>query len=369
LLLSWVTDFDPSLRPAKLARPAPDGRTEPYQAEVRALCLQRTDEATPSAIPSGAGPQVLVDNVISRRARSLGGVSLSPERMGRHVLGWAALDQGQAHVFATLLDSQGKKQKQRLLGRKSGEVTDVQAISTGSGFLLSWIDDRSGHGQVYAQAVDPELNPVGPERTLTSETKAPIGLHVLASGTELILAFADESKDGVDGIFIMSVDLASLATVVLPRKLPHVDGHAHSPQLFVDPRGGLTVAFIESREQGGGEAIDELRLSAIDGGLRPARAPRTLLEGVNASGFSLICAADGCRAVIGVERDRAEVWAATSVDGVVWRSEFLMAHDGDAQFLPAPLLLGSDAYVAGPAGPDAFAIERIAIDFGQSARR
>lgn len=370
LLLSWVTDFDPAIRPAKLTRPAPDGRMEPYQAEVRALCLQRTGDAHgPPAVAAAAGPQVLVDNVVSRRARSLGGVSLSPERMGRHVLGWAALDQGQPHVFATLLDSQGKKLKQRLLGRKSGEVTDVQALATSSGFLLAWVDDRSGHGQVYAQAVDPELNPVGPERALTTETKAPIGLNVLVSGTELILTFADESEDDKDGIFIASVDLASLATVVLPRKLPHVDGHAHSPQLFVGPSGGLNVAFIEARERSGGEAIDELRLSEIDGGLRPARAPRTLLEAVNASGFSLACASEGCRAVIGVEADRAEVWAATSADGVVWRSEFLMAHDGDAQLLPAPLLHGSDAYVAGPAGPDAFAIERIAIDFGQSARR
>lgn len=365
LLLSWVTDFDPSLRPAKLTRPAPDGRMEPYQADVRTLLLRRNGER-----PAMSELQPLADTVISHRARSLGGVSLSPERQGRHVLGWAALDQGRAHVFATLLDAQGKKLKQRLLGRQSGEVTDVQALATASGFLLMWIDDRSGRGQIYAQAVDQELNQAGPERTLTSETKAPIGLHVLAMGSEILLTFADESSEGQDGVFVMSVDAASLAPVVPPRKLPHLAGHAHSPQFFVDANGDLCIAFIEERETSPGEVTEELRLSSIDAGLRPARAPRTLLPNVNVSSFSLGCAADGCRAVMAGGVDRSEVWAAASADGTVWNAQFLMAHGGEAAFLPPPLLVENDAFIVGPTDADGFVIERIAIDFGaDNARR
>lgn len=364
LLLSWVTDFDPSLRPAKLTKPAPDGRLEPYQAEVRALLLKGTGEAASPTL------EAVTDTVISRRARSLGGVSLSNERLGRHVLGWAALDQGRAHVFATLLDAHGKKLKQRMLGRQSGEVTDVQVLATASGFLLVWIDDRSGRGQIYAQAVDQELNQVGPERTLTSETKAPIGLHALIMGSEILLTFADESSEGQDGVFVMSVDGSSVVPVVPPRKLPHLAGHAHSPQLFVDPKGGLCVAFIEERETSPGEVIEELRSSPIDAGLRPARAPRTLVPNVNVSGFALGCAADGCRVVLAGGVDRSEVWAAASSDGAVWRAQFLMAHGGEASLLPPPpLLFGQDAYIAGSNGADEFVVERIAIDFGADSAR
>jgi len=370
-LLSWVTDFDPALRPAKLERPAPDGRLEPYQAELRALCLEGGGAATDPR--NLAEPKVVADTVVSRRARSLGGVSLSPERAGRRVLGWAALDQGKAHVFATLLDAQGKKLKQRLLGRKSGEVTDVQAVTTKTGFLLLWVDDRAGSGQVYAQAVDPELNPVGPERALTTQASAPIGLAVFSRGDELLLGFADGDGDGSDRIFVMSIDARTLATVGAPRELPGSDGHVHSPQFFGDVQGGVGIAFVETRETPAQGTVTAVRLVALDTELRPVRAPRTLFPEVDPSAFALHCDERGCRAVaISADARRSEIWAAASVDGISWRSEFVLALDGDAQLLPTPVLGRDAVYLAGPAArPSApetpFSVERLVIDFGQGA--
>lgn len=365
-LLSWVTDFDASLRPAKLDRPAPDGRLEPYQADVRTVYLAGPKEAaTPAAAAATAPPRVAADTIVSHRARSLGGVSLSAERASRRVLGWAALDQGSAHVFATLLDAQGKKLKQRLLGRKSGEVTDVQAVATSTGFVLLWVDDRSGRGQIYAQVVNPELAPVGPERALTGEASAPIGLSVLPHGEQLLLTFADGNGEKADGIFVMSVDASSLATIVPPRAVPHVEGHAHSPLLFADAKGGLGLAFIETRGTAEGDARAELRMVAVDAALRSFRTPKTILPGIDVSGFALACDARGYRVVVvSAAASRAEVWAAASEDGALFGAQFVLAFAGDAQMLPAPVLIGDEVFVAGPSGTDAFAVERLVVDFG-----
>jgi len=357
-LLSWVTDFDPSLRPAQLSRPAADGRLEPYQAELRVLCLERPARAD--------RPRVTQDTVVSRRARSLGGVSLSGERAGRRVLGWAALDQGRAHVFATLLDAQGKKLKQRMLGRNSGEVTDVQVVATPTGFLLLWVDDRSGRGQVYAQAVDGELNSVGPERTLTTDTTAPIGLSVLAREDAVVLAYADGKGDQSGSISVMSVTAGATAPITPPRAISEGEGHAHSPVLFVEPKGGLAVMFVQQAPPEQGRAKRELRALALDSGLRPLGKQAPLLPGVDVDALALDCDATGCRLLtLSTGMERGELWAAASPDGVAFRSQFVLALDGSAEFLPAPALHGTEAYVVNPSGDGGYFVERLVIDFGQ----
>lgn len=373
-LLSWVTDFDPTLRPHVSKGPAPDGRLEPYQAELHALCLE-------PGTPAGAPPRVTQDTTVSRRARSLGGVALSAERSGRRVLGWAALDQGRAHVFVTSLDPQGRKIKQRMLSRNSGEVTDVQVLATATGFLVLWVDDRSGPGQVYAQAIDEQLNPVGLERALTTQARAPVGLAALLRRNEVILTFADGDGDRSGSIFVMSVDAATLEPKVRPRVLSHGQssasvsggsatvegrsGHAHSPLLFVGPQGDLGVAFVERQGTGEGQATSDLLALRLGDDLRITGAPVQLMPAVEVASFAMDCDPTGCRAVaVSPGSRRAEVWGASSADGAFWRSEFLLSLDGDAQLLPAPVLAGQGAYVAAPSSEGAFTLERVTVDFG-----
>jgi hypothetical protein len=365
-LLSWVTDFDPTLRPHQTKGPAPDGRLEPFQAELHALCLE------PGAI--AGPPRIIQDTTVSRRARSLGGVALSAERAGRRVLGWAALDQGRAHVFVTLVDGNGRKVKQRMLSRNSGEVTDVQVLATATGFLVLWVDDRSGPEQVYAQAVDEQLNPVGPERALTTQAQAAVGLVALLRRDEVILSFADGEGGRSGSIFVMSVDARTLEPKVRSRTLSYGQrstgqpGHAHSPVLFVGPQGGLNVAFVESHGTGDGQMKSDLLALRLDDGLRVMGAPMQLIPAVDVSSFAVECDARGCRLLaIAPGARRAEVWGAGSPDGTLWRSEFLLSIDGDAQLLPAPVLAGAEGYVAAPGVDDTFSLERLTIDFGQAA--
>jgi len=366
-LLAWVTDFDPSVDPKPLDRPAPDGRREPYQAEVRIAALAGSSAAASGAqAPAGPGRQPQ-GTVISYRARSLGGVSLSGERAGRRVLGWAALDQGRAHVFATLVDAQGKKIKQRLLSRKSGEVTDVQVVTTSSGFLLFWVDDRSGRGQVYAQAVDGELNSVGPERTLTPDTKDPIGLFALVRGEQVVLTFGDSQVDGRGSVFAMSVLARNLDTVVAPRALTAGDGHAHSPVLYTGPKGDLSVMYVEGAV-GDVRETTELRTLPLDVGLRAASPAVVVLPAVDIRTFGLDCEAAGCQVVaVSADVQRAELWGAASPDGTLWRSQFLLGLEGDTELIPPPAVLKDEAFVAMPSGDDGFVIDRLVIDFALDA--
>ena len=401
-VLSWVTDFDPTLRPGQPGARAPDGRPEPYQAELHALCLDRAKATPAPSAPSApsateaatvrSGPvHVIQDTTVSRRARSLGGVALSGVRSDKRVLGWAALDQGRAHVFVTLLDAQGRKLKQRLLSRNSGEVTDVQVLATPTGFLALWVDDRTGTGQIYAQAIDDQLNSVGPERALTTQAQAPIGLFALLRRGEVILTFADGEGDRSGSIFALSVDAATLEPAVHLRNLSRdsraaegsagagsagagsaatrpPSGHAHSPLLFVGPQSQLGVAFVERRERGDGQSASELFGLRLDDGLRAVGSPTVLVPAAFVSSFAIDCDPHGCHLLaVSPGARRAELWGASSADGVLWRSEFLMSLDGDAQLLPSPVLAGSDAYLAAPSGQDTFNLERLTIDFGSVA--
>jgi hypothetical protein len=364
-VLAWVSYFDPALRPAPSNRPAPDGRREPFQAEVRATCLERDGAADGPATP----PRVVDDVTVSHRARSLGGVTLSSPRAGRRVLGWSALDQGRSHVFLTLLDERGKKLKQRLLNRKSGEVTDVQVAVTSGGYLALWVDDRSGRGQIYAQAVDSELNSVGPERAVTTDATAPVGLTLLQRKDEVVLAFADDADGRSGSIFLLSLDLTSLETTVPPRVVSRSDGHAHSPALFAGPGGDLGVMFIENRIVGDEEMTSTLRAVTIDLGLRAVGASTVVIPAVDVSSFAVDCTTRSCRLVAIAAGDRrAEVWAGALVGSGSWRTEFVQGLDGDAQRLPPPLLAGSEAYVVSGSDSDVgFALERLVIDFAEDA--
>lgn len=364
-LLAWVSYFDPAVRPTPLARPAADGRREPFQAELRVVALG------PSGTPEGAAeaPRILDDVTVSRRARSLGGVALSGPRAGRRVLGWSALDQGHARVFLTLLDEHGRKLKQRLLSRKSGEVTDVQLAVTSSGYLVVWVDDRSGRGQVYAQAIDPELNSVGPERALTSEATAPVGLTLLERKDEVVLAFADDAVGGSESIFLLSVDLASLQTTVPARVVTRGEGHAHSPVLVASPGGDLGLMFIENLVVGAEEMTSTLRAQTVDPGLRAVGASTVVLPAIDVSSFAVECGARSCRLLaIAAGNSRAAVWAGISIGSGPWRTEFIQGLDGDAQQLPTPMLSGSEAYVvAANDSEQGFTLERLVIDFAEDA--
>src|SRR6185436_2596475 len=107
-------------------------------------------------------------------AHSIGGVALAAGDPAKKeaLLVWAAIDNKQPQVFATALDKTGKKLLQKMITRRTGELSDVAVAFAGDGYLLSWIDERNGDPELYAAKLNRLLQRAGPERRLTSSKGA-----------------------------------------------------------------------------------------------------------------------------------------------------------------------------------------------------
>lgn len=145
-LVTWLSYFDPSIPYEIPQQPAPDGRMAPVRALLATQWVPEEDKG--ERWPS---------EVISYRAHSPGGVALASKPSGA-LIAWTALDQGQPQVFTTLTDRRGKRTSQRMQTRARGEVTQVSASAADTGWLIAWLDERSGASKSYAARVEDNLN-------------------------------------------------------------------------------------------------------------------------------------------------------------------------------------------------------------------
>src|SRR5690606_14932611 len=125
--------------------PAPDGRRAP----VRARLENQVIACDASSVAS--------NQVISYRARSLGGVELSFRNENQGLMVWAALDGAAPQMFATLLDAQGHKVQQEMVTKSTGEITDVNVIAVESGYIVAWVESTGNRAEVWAMPLSEQL--------------------------------------------------------------------------------------------------------------------------------------------------------------------------------------------------------------------
>lgn len=298
-LLAWLTEFDPTTPWVRLKTPAKDGRFDPERSH---LLLAPTSEGA-FGVALGAPFE------LSRRAHSLGGLSLGPAKPDakERVLGWVGYDQGEPQVFLSLLSAEGKRLDQRMLTRKKGGASDVAVGFVGDGYVVGWIDERSGAPEVYATKVDLKLNRVAPEQRLTRAPAVPSDLTMVADNRGVLLVWSDTS-DGLDGERgdLHGLRLTPRATLDGKElRLSETRLHSFSPALC--QRGDETVlAWLERGENDGEHAI---QLGVLDArgvwSVEPVSAP--LERGVPAA-LDLDCSAGVERVAVLATRDnRAEI--------------------------------------------------------------
>lgn len=197
-LLAWVTEFDAEGTSKAPPGPAPDGRRE----SVRALLdVFRVDGNGPSSEPFR----------VSWRARSVAGVDLAASG-DRALLVWSALDNGKPEVFLTLLDTTGRKLKQRMLTRQRSEIYDVAASRVEGGWVVAWIDGRNGDPEVYAARVTEGLDMVAPGRRLTRAKGSASGLELITVGPRVLAVWSDDRADlergsgNLHGVYLLAQD-------------------------------------------------------------------------------------------------------------------------------------------------------------------
>jgi hypothetical protein len=338
-LIGYVTDFDPTTPWQKLSKPAEDGRLEPLRARV-ALRAFATD---------GARQPLSEEQLISLRAHSLGGLTLLHEAgASKETLAiWAGLDKGEPQMFLTLLGPDGKRGQQRMLTHKNGDASAGAGLIVDGGYLVSWIDERSGDAEIYAARVSRSLEKASPEQRITSAEGAASDLLLTRVGGKPYAVWSD-ARAGAEpgwsdiyGAFLRPNDAARDGA---EHRLSSTQPHSFSPQ--VAELGGTPVlAWLESAADGTPPGVRIVQLSPsgdVSGAVSvvpvEAGAPRSL---------GLACRDTTCRVVVTVEAEgRGEL------HGFEWRPSSesrpvrLMSLASPVAAAVAPQLRGDTIYIA-----------------------
>ncbi|HMJ11081.1 MAG TPA: hypothetical protein VK524_06715 [Polyangiaceae bacterium] len=351
-LCAWVSYFDPSLPWERLKKAAPDGRFEPLRARLETRAFRAEGAPLPS-------------EVLSLRARSVGGVALAagdPAR-GEALLAWSAEDNKQPQVFLTLLREDGKRVQQKMLTRRSGEVSDVAVTYTGDGFVVGWIDERDGDPEVYVAKVNRALQRVAPEQRITQARGAATDLRLVSIGDEVLAVWSDArdaEQPGVADLYSIRLRSSNASVVSPEQRLTETRAHSHSPALAL--RGSSpVVAWIEDAI--GQQSTAALKVASLDAQARLAGAPLTVsAKPGNPLSVALSCEADACYAALVVDRGGSAEIRAIPLAQPGKRAVLSELSDAAAQSVP-PSLLGSELFFADLSGQQQGHVRRILIEW------
>jgi hypothetical protein len=357
-LAAWVTYFDPTTPYERLKQAAPDGRFEPLRAllQVRLLAAQAQDN--PPA------------HTISLRARSLGGVALSPGDPNRNeaLLGWTALDQAQPQVFLTLLGKDGRKTQQRLLTRATGEKSDVALEYTGDGWMVAWVDERDADPELYVAKVDRALVRRLPERRLTTSAGVASGPVMLARGKDVFLAWSDARGDAARGfsdIYVVKLKSSDASNLTQPERLVATPDHSHSPALAA-LGDAVAIAWVESNPEGVIETKGPgVQVGRLDGQGRFKEPPVNVapLAGA-ATSVALSCESDRCRVVMSVDvGGKGELHTFVWQPGVEPKVSRLLGLAGPSNQSVAPALLGTALLYADQSSTKRGRVRRLLVEW------
>jgi hypothetical protein len=275
----------------------------------------------------------------------LGGVTLAHDpKTQQTLLVWAALDQNKPHVFVTLLDAAGKKLKQRMLTQSGGEVYDTAAVVVEDGFIVAWVDARSGTPRAYATKIDGQLTRRMPDQPLSSGVVS--GLTLDFSDNQLWMAYA-ESSDALTTETVYLTKLGKdLAPVGMAMRLSSGRRHAHSPEM-ARLRGVLHVVWLEDESSELDAATDVVSIRVE--GAAASSASELDLGGYSASSATVFCGENSCRVVAtGREGSQRAVLLGGTLAGPSTRSGASLQHLAELDatgLLTAPTLLNSAVFL------------------------
>jgi hypothetical protein len=339
-LLGWITDFDPTTPWVKLKKATADGRYEPLRAR---LDLQAFAAAEPFAPLAGA------EN-LSLRAHSLGGIALAGSARQNDVLAaWAGLDNGQPQVFLTLVDKFGKKQAQRMLTHKTGELSDIAVLATGSDYFVAWVDERNSDPEVYATKVNHALNRIAPEQRITQApgSATDVSLVQTHSGALLIWADARESEaPGAADVYsaaLRGTDASRVAPEVCVQK---TRTHSFSPAAREHGKNTF-VAWLEAAADTGSDEPAHVNFADVDDTGHAIGSVQSVSLGAGTPvTLGLDCGDDVCHAVVSADDNSHNLLYALTFKGGKASPAVRIRSGAGAPSSVAPVIHGREVYVA-----------------------
>lgn len=317
--IAWVTYFLEGTTPVDSA---PKGEA-PYAAM---LGVRFHDAATGK----------LTDPVvISRRAVSLGGVSVTQSPGGKKAeaaIAWVAAEKGGAQVYTTRVDVDGKKVAQNKIttvsrsgggggggAPKKGKEKPVAAgpglvassvaivsspaavgkkdATVGDGFVVAWVDTRDKNGEVYAARLSKELNKAVADKRITNSVGDASDVSMAIRGAEVFIAFSDVRDGKSADIYFSHLDAHSLKELDDDGRVYASAGRSRAPHVTI-VGGKILVAWIEEDAEGESKPAT-LRIGEVDATGKLIGTPRMLSAPSQSSvtGFTMACGAsfDTCR--------------------------------------------------------------------------
>jgi hypothetical protein len=339
-LLGWITDFDPTTPWVKLKKPTADGRYEPLRAR---LDLQAFASGEPFA--PLAGPENL-----SLRAHSLGGLALSSNAHQNDALvAWAGLDNGQPQVFLTMVDKLGKKQAQRMLTHKTGELSDIATLQSGADYFVAWIDERNSDPELYATKVNHALNRIAPEQRITQAAGAATDVSLVTTHSGVLAIWADARDSeaaGAADIYAAALRSSDAGRVAAEVCVQKTRTHSFAPAAREHGKN-TAVAWLEAAADTGSDEPAHVSFGELDdtGHLIGAVQNVPLAAGTPVT-LGLDCADAVCHALVSADDNgRNLLYALTFSDGKA-SSAMRIRSGAGAPSSVAPVIHGRDVYVA-----------------------
>ncbi len=335
-LAAWVTVHFTTTPWKRLDKPASDGRREPLDAELGVTWCPSGSPCEPAA-------------PLSLRARSRGGVDLAVAH-DQALLAWSAMDEGKARVFATLLGPKGQKLSQRMVTRRSEEVSDVAASPLGDGWVLAWVDERDGDPEVYAARLDSALRLQGQELRVGKLPGDAMGVTLQETASGVVAAWAEEADPSEPGLSSIYATLlgGNLQSAPTPWRLSHGQGRAFAPSLAVQG-DHVVLAWVEDAPEGHTDQGGRLLVASLsqDGQLREAPAVLQLEPGELPTNLALQCDAARCRLLLSVTGAKGprELALTRDASGALSPPTPLTALAGPAARIPALVVTGVSAWL------------------------
>lgn len=201
-----------------------------------------------------ANGKVQESQMISPRALSVGGVALAPSDRndGGAVMAWAARENGDPEVHLSRLDRRGKRINDVQLTTTKGEASHVAIARVEGGFIVAWVDGRSGNGEVFATKVNSDLGRIVREEKITTAPGDASDLSIVATKNTVWAAWADPRESPEDrfaDIFFTAIEPHDAKKRFDEIRVVASAPNSRSPEI-VATDGAVTIGWIEEAPLG-----------------------------------------------------------------------------------------------------------------------
>ncbi len=240
-----------------------------------------TRQLDPRGLPIGTA------STISTRALSIGGIAIAPGGTpddGAAIV-WVAREGGDPQVHVTRVDKRGKRQNDVQLTTTKGDAADVAIAWADGGWVVAWVDWRSGNGEVFATKVAPDLSRIAREEKITEAPGDASDITLLARGDVVWLGWADPRESPADGfadIFVAQLRAKDAKRLGDEQRVLASAAHSRSPVL-AGTTDAVFLAWIEEAPSGA-ESQSSVAHGAMLARLDERGKPKGGLFKVRASG-------------------------------------------------------------------------------------